>query len=78
MTTSWAYATHGQLAAALRTHASGTLLALAAAIGAVVSLWAAARGAWPLGQLGETGIVVIVALTAALVLGEWIVRLCLP
>jgi hypothetical protein len=75
MTTSWAYATHGQWRDALRMHVSGTLLAVAAAIGATGAIVSAARGQWLLRQPTEVAIIALVAVAAAMVLGEWMVRL---
>jgi hypothetical protein len=75
MTTSWAYAARGQLDDALRTHAGGTLLAIAALLTAVFALAAAALGRWPLWQPSEMAILCLVTIAAALVGGEWLVRL---
>ncbi|MGD9721669.1 MAG: DUF2752 domain-containing protein [Pirellulales bacterium] len=75
MTTSWSYATRGQMAAALRTHVGGTLLAVAAALIGVAALVVAASGKWLLRLPGETAIIVVIVLAVAAMLGEWIVRL---
>jgi hypothetical protein len=75
MTTAWAYAARGQLTDAVRTHVAGTLLALAAAVSGASALVVAARGKWFVRQPSETVIISLVAVSAALVLGEWIVRL---
>lgn len=75
MTTSWAYATHGQLAQALRTHVGGTLLAGAAALAGLAALAAAASGRWLLRVPSEVAILVLIALATAAMLGEWVVRL---
>lgn len=75
MTTSWAYATHGQLSDALRMHVGGTLLAIAAAMASGGALFAAASGRWPLRQPSEAALVALVGVGVALLVGEWIVRL---
>lgn len=75
MTTSWAYATHGDLARAVRVHTTGTLLAGLAGIGGLLLLAEAAAGralaTW-------RGTIWGPAATAGLgiaVLLEWVVRL---
>jgi len=75
MTTSWAYATRGQWAAALQSHVSGTLLAVAAAMLAATLLAAAVRGRRPLRQPGDAATISLLAVAAATLLGEWAVRL---
>ncbi len=75
MTTSWAYATRGQMADALRAHVGGTLLAVAAAIAAATTLAAALRGKPTARMPSETAIISLVAVGTALLLAEWIVRL---
>jgi hypothetical protein len=75
MTTSWALATHGRLAAAFGTHATGTLLAAAALVGGLAATIVAARGKRLAWQPGETAAAAAALALAALVLCEWIVRL---
>jgi hypothetical protein len=75
MTTSWAYATHGQWKDALRMNVGGTLPALAAAATSVGALITAVRGHWLLRQPSEAAIIALVALATAFVLGEWMARL---
>jgi len=65
MTTSWAYATRGQWAAALQSHVSGTLLAVAAAMLAATLLAAAVRGRRPLRQPGDAATISLLAVAAA-------------
>lgn len=75
MTTSWALATHGQLAAAMQAHAVGTLLAGVAVVTAVVSLAIAAVGRplrWPI----TDNLAAAVGVTfVAMLIVEWIVRI---
>jgi hypothetical protein len=75
MTTSWALATHGQLAAALSAHTVGTLLAGIAAVTSIVMLTIAIRGrrlAWPV----TDKLAAAIGLSfVGLLLVEWIVRL---
>ncbi len=75
MTTSWAYATHGQLRDALRNHVGGTLLALVAAVVSAGALVAAVSGRRPMRLPSEAVLIALVALSTALLLGEWGVRL---
>jgi hypothetical protein len=75
MTTSWAYATHGQWSDALRMHAGGTLLAVAAAVTSAGAIGASVSGKWPLRRPSEAAVIALVAVATALVLGEWMVRL---
>ena len=75
MTTSWAYATHGQWSNALRMHVGGTLLAVAAALTSVGAIFTAVRGQWLLRQPSEAALIALVAVATALVLSEWMVRL---
>lgn len=75
MTTSWALATHGRLADALRTHIAGTVLAALALATSAGTLVVAVRGKRLSWQPGETVIVCLVAGMAGLVLVEWVVRL---
>jgi hypothetical protein len=75
MTTSWAYATHGQWSDAVRINTGGTLLAVAAAVTSLGAFVAALRGQWPLRQPSEAAIIASVAVASAMVLGEWMVRL---
>ncbi len=75
MTTSWAYATHGQLSDALRMHVGGTLLAMTAMAVSGGALLAAASGRWPLRQPSEAVLIAMVGVGAALLVGEWILRL---
>jgi hypothetical protein len=75
MTTSWAYATRGQLRDALRTHVGGTILAFATAVCAVSALAIAARGKWPLRQPSEAVTISLIVVGAAMLVGEWVVRL---
>jgi hypothetical protein len=75
MTTSWALATHGQLAEALRVHTSGTLLAALSVGVSVMALVLAVRGRWFAWQVHDTAIAVIGLVAMAVVIGEWIWRL---
>ncbi len=74
MTTSWAYATRGQLNDALRSHVGGTLLAAATAVCAVSALGIAASGRWPLRQPSEAVTIGLVVVALAMLLGEWVIR----
>jgi hypothetical protein len=75
MTTSWALATHGRLVDAVRTHATGTLLAFAALVVGLASTIVAARGRRLAWQGDETIAAGLAVALAGLVLCEWIVRL---
>lgn len=75
MTTSWSLATHGRLADAARTHASGTLLALVALVVGLVCVIVAVQGKQLAWQPGETALAIGGVALALLVVGEWIVRL---
>jgi hypothetical protein len=75
MTTSWAHATRGQFASALRAHVAGTLLAVAAMAGSAWALSVAASGKWLGGKPSEVLILTVGVVAAAAVSGEWIVRL---
>ena len=75
MTTSWALATHGRLADAVRTHATGTLLAFAALVVGLASTVVAARGRRLAWQGDDTIAAVLAVALVGLVLCEWIVRL---
>lgn len=75
MTTSWALATHGRFVDAVRTHATGTLLAFTALVGGLASTIVAARGRRLAWQGGETIAAALAVALVGLVLCEWIVRL---
>lgn len=75
MTTSWAYATHGQIPSALATHAAGTLLAPICVIVAATALTIAVRGRLLDWSPNENTILGLVAIATALIGCEWIVRL---
>ena len=78
MTTSWALATRGRLAAALRTHVAGTLLAsvaLVVGLGATITAAWGRRLAW---QPAETTVAALAMVLVGLVLFEWIFRLLSP
>ncbi len=75
MTTSWALATHGRLAEALRVHASGTLLAAASAVASVGAMIVAARGRWFAWHASDTAMTVVGLVAIALVIAEWMLRL---
>jgi type IV secretory pathway VirB2 component (pilin) len=74
MTTSWAYATHGQWANALQTHVSGTLLAPVAAVVSLAAIGLAARGRYPAWRVNEKVVVGVVVAATGLIVCEWIVR----
>jgi hypothetical protein len=77
MTTAWAHVAHGQWSAAVRTHVSGTVLAILAAPIALAALVAAVGGresSWVPDEVMLAG--VAVALAGAVV-SEWLVRLTL-
>jgi uncharacterized membrane protein len=75
MTTSWALATHGNLADALRTHVAGTLLAFVALVVGLGATITAARGRRLAWQPAETTVAVLAVVLVGFVLLEWIVRL---
>jgi hypothetical protein len=75
MTTSWAFATHGRLADALRANASGTLLALVTVTVSAGAIGVAVRGKRLAWQPGETVIVGLATCLVGLVLVEWAFRL---
>jgi uncharacterized membrane protein len=75
MTTSWALAADGRFVEAVRAHATGTLLALAALVVGLAATIAAARGRRPAWQAGEATLAAAAVTLAGLVIGEWIVRL---
>lgn len=75
MTTSWCLATHGRLADAAQTHASGTLLAIAALIVGLAAMIVAAQGKKLAWQPGDNTLAIAGIGLALLVIGEWIVRL---
>lgn len=75
MTTSWCLATHGRLVDAVRTHATGTLLALAALVAGLVCVIVAARGKRLTWQPGETAIAAVSMAFVGIVICEWIVRM---
>jgi hypothetical protein len=75
MTTSWALATQGRLAEAVRVHTVGTALA-ALALGASVTLLAvAARGRWITRRINDSAVAAIALAGVGVVLLEWLVRL---
>jgi hypothetical protein len=78
MTTSWALATRGQLADALRTHVTGTLLALAALVVGLGAMITAARGRRLAWQPAERTVAVLAVALVGLDLFEWILRLLSP
>jgi hypothetical protein len=75
MTTSWAYFVHGQPLEALKTHASGTLLAVAATVGAALTLGVAIRGQKIVWRDSETALVAVSLTLVGLILLEWVLRL---
>ncbi len=75
MTTSWALATRGHLADALRTHVAGTLLAFAALVVGLGAAITAARGRRLAWQPAETTVAALAVVLVGLVLFEWILRL---
>lgn len=75
MTTSWALATQGRLADALRTHVAGTLLALGALMVGLGATITAARGrrlAWQPTETTAAGLAIVLV---GLILFEWVLRL---
>lgn len=78
MTTAWAHLTQGRPADALRAHATGTLLAVAAVVVAVLALATAARGSWLAWLPGEKLISALALIGSGLILLEWIYRLSAP
>ena len=75
MTTSWSHLTHGRVAEALQTSASGSLLACLALIGGG-DLWVSAlRGRWLARWKNENTGAVLAATFGALLLIEWLIRL---
>ncbi len=77
MTTSWSLVTKGRIVEAVRTHATGTLLAVVALTVGLAALIVAVWGrrlSWQPGETTLAGLAVVLAVT---VVGEWIVRLCL-
>ena len=75
MTTSWAHFAHGRPVDAVKTHASGTLLAVVAltvGLGALVVAASGRRLAW---QPSQTTLAAMVAAMAGMILLEWVVRL---
>lgn len=75
MTTSWSLVTKGRVVEAVRTHATGTLLALVALVGALAALVVAARGIRLSWLPGDSALAALAVVLAAAVVGEWIVRL---
>jgi hypothetical protein len=75
MTTSWSLAMHGRLSDAVRTHASGTLLAAVALVAGLATIGVAARGRTWSWLPGETAVALVALVLAGLVLVEWILRL---
>jgi Protein of unknown function (DUF2752) len=75
MTTSWALATRGHLADALRTHVAGTLLAVTALVVGLGATITAARGRRLAWQPGDTTLAVLGVVLVGLILVEWIFRL---
>jgi len=75
MTTSWSLVTHGRLADAARTHASGTLLALVALVVGLIAVIVAVQGKRLAWQPGETTLALGGVALALLVVAEWIFRL---
>ncbi|MBX7169090.1 MAG: DUF2752 domain-containing protein [Pirellulales bacterium] len=74
MTTAWAHAVRGQFAAAAAANLGGTLLAVAAALGAPWLLAVALRGRWLLGVPREEVLAVGAGVFVALTLLDWAVR----
>jgi hypothetical protein len=75
MTTSWSLATHGRFADAVRTHASGALLALTALVAGLAAVIVAVQGRRPAWQPRETTLAIGGVALVLLVVAEWIVRL---
>jgi uncharacterized membrane protein len=75
MTTSWSLATQGRVVEAVETHAVGTLLAFAALVVGMTATVVAVRGRRLSWQPGDTTLAGLSVTLAALVVGEWIVRL---
>jgi hypothetical protein len=75
MTTSWSLITHARAREALRTHVSGTLLAVAAAISGLGAIIVAISGR-PLAWQPSQRLLAIAGVAAAVVIvTEWIIRL---
>ena len=75
MTTAWSYTVRGQLGAAVRANAGGTLLALVVVVGAPWLLVAGVRGKWPTWPSGEAWLVGISGIVIVVTLIDWGIRL---
>jgi len=75
MTTAWANLVHGHLGAALRTHVTGTVLAVLDLAGAVWLLAVACRGRWVGGVPNSTAGSRLASVIVAVTLIEWVLRL---
>lgn len=75
MTTSWALATHGRVWEALETHATGTLLAIAALVVGLAATLVAVGGRRLSWQPNENVLAGLAVIVAVLVLVEWTLRL---
>ena len=75
MTTAWTHFAQGRPVEALRTHAAGTLLAVAALVAAGLALVMAVLGRRLAWQPGETTIAGLAVVMVALILCEWTWRL---
>lgn len=74
MTTAWSHLTRGNVLAAMRCHATGTILGLATAAGAVWMLLCGSTGRWVLGRPGETTWLLGGAVLGGALVAEWAVR----
>ena len=75
MTTAWSHLTHGSLASAIRTHASGTMLGFAAVIGSGWCLAYTVAGPGRVRLPKEQWLLAAGLGIAMLVLVEWVIKL---
>ncbi len=75
MTTAWANVARGRLVDAVRTHATGTVLAVLALVVSIGALTMAVRGQRLAWQPGETVLAGLALAMTGLILCEWTIRL---
>ena len=71
MTTSWAWLMRGQVAAAIRTNAAGTLLGAMAVVGVPWLLGSAARGRWLPGSPNVVAVAAFAATVTLVAMIQW-------